>query len=125
MNDTCTRHDCPGAPRCSSGATVWHDKAVACWTNDELRGWVDATAEPPYPTSMARLEVIRLLREQSYVVVDKPRDTQPAWAAWDPQTAAAARAILDTPVGELAAMVAMSDTVMGNWRTIAATVTQR
>lgn len=28
--ETCTREDCPGGTRCSSGATVWHDRTPEC-----------------------------------------------------------------------------------------------
>lgn len=28
--DLCRRDDCPAAPRCSSGATVWHDRTPEC-----------------------------------------------------------------------------------------------
>ena len=28
--ETCTRDDCPAASRCSSGATVWHDRTPEC-----------------------------------------------------------------------------------------------
>jgi hypothetical protein len=28
--ETCTRDDCPAATRCSSGATVWHDRTPEC-----------------------------------------------------------------------------------------------
>lgn len=115
MNDTCTRHDCPGAPRCSSGATVWHNKTVACWTNNELREWVLANEKAKHP---ARMEVIRQLREMCYVAL------QPS-VVDNPDARHAAQLILGTPVDQLAKMVVMSDTVMGNWRTIAATVTQR
>lgn len=29
-SDLCTTDECPAAPRCSSGATVWHTKTTAC-----------------------------------------------------------------------------------------------
>lgn len=29
-SDLCTVDECPAAPRCSSGATVWHRKTNAC-----------------------------------------------------------------------------------------------
>jgi hypothetical protein len=100
--------------------------SVAEMRPDEIRDWADAqyVGAPQPRVCSVRLEVVRVLREQSYAVVDVPRDRQPVWAEWDPQTSAVAKAILDTPVDQLADMVVMSDTVMGNWRTIAATVTQ-
>lgn len=97
---------------------------VAEMRPDEIADWADTEGFDPTPgyPGRVRLEMVRLIREQSYLVVNVRRDRQPAWAAWDPQTQAVAEAILDTPVDQLAAMVTMTDTVMGNWRTIAAAV---
>ena len=99
----------------TSDLQVW---ARAELTNTELAEWVEATKQTApvgsgLPRGAARLETVRLLREQSYVVLRVPTD---------PQVVASAETILNTPVDELAAMVTMSDTVMGNWRTIAATL---
>lgn len=33
-SDLCTVDECPAAPRCSSGATVWHTKTDACEVSD-------------------------------------------------------------------------------------------
>lgn len=106
----------------TSDLQVW---ARAELTNTELAEWVGQAHAPApagsgLPRGADRLEIVRLLREQSYVVLRVHR--QPVWAEWDPIVRARAEAVLDTPIDELAAMVTMSDTVMGNWRTIAATL---
>ena len=95
----------------------------------EIMEWAEQNRRKPaaHKLGPARLEVVRLVREQSYAALQGPVDDRRPWTAaqWDPIVRARAEAILDTPVDELAAMVTMTDTVMGNWRTIAATVTQR
>lgn len=83
-----------------------------------IREWARAEWRKAPGLGPARLETVRVLREQCYMALQ----VAPA-SELDTSINIAARAILDTPVAELAAMVVMSDTVMGNWRTIAATVT--
>lgn len=100
-----------------SDLQIW---ARAELTNTELAEWVNQAHTPApagsgLPRGAARMETVRLLREQSYVALRF--NLSP-----DPLVTARAEMILDTPVDELAAMVVMSDTVMGNWRTIAATL---
>lgn len=63
----------------------------------------------------ARLYTVKTLRELSYTAIESP-------GIGIPQVYAAADAILDTPVDKLCDMIVMSDTVLGNWRTIAATL---
>lgn len=91
---------------------------VAEMTNSEVREWAEQNRRKPaaHKLGPARLEVVRVLREQAYSalqLVGVPVLTEQV---------AAAEAVLDTPVDQLAAMVSMTDTVLGNWRTIAATV---
>lgn len=59
----------------------------------------------------ARLEVVRVLREQCSMVASGPLHG-------DPWIVRAAEAALDTPVEEMAAWVDLGDTVMNNVRAI-------
>lgn len=89
---------------------------VAQMRPDEIAEWAEANRTNAY-SLRNRLEVIRMLREHSYVVLNWSFDVPGVDARL------AARAILDTSVDQLASMVSMSETVMANWRRIAATVT--
>lgn len=94
----------------------------AVLTNREISEWAEAAFKRGDAGGTARLEIVRVLREMCYTQVNQPTERQSLRIPTDTYALARAEAILDTPINQLASMIVMSDTVLGNWRTIAATL---